>query len=794
MTLGRLISFTQLYTPDWVVDFLLQNTLLCSWTKPSGNCFPQNIDTRFVLPEKTGGQTYLAHELTLIDPACGSGNFLIKAFDLLLSLYQAEGASKSEATRQILSSNLAGVDIDSSALWVSVLSLWLKAYCTNCCDAIKLNKLAHVQNPACPTDKQLLGTLWPDWQQHLNHPLNEKYHAVLTNPPYIGRKLLDRSLKAALKELYPDAHQDLCAAFVRRSMELLQPGGRFGAITQAPLMFLPSYGELRQNLINNNKLIAAVDAGPGVFPLQGGEKVNSALLLIESTKPNHPQEKYEAIFLDVQNKTDKETYLTELVSKSHNGGSADCYSINPLTFSRHRKYSFNYKCPPLVLDITEKSLKLSCLADVRQGLATTDNGRFVRYWWDVSPSEIGKRWFPYVKGAGAERWFSPIRHVVDWANNGAAIKESVAAAYPYLNGQTAWVVKNEEYYFQEGLTFSFVSNKSLCVRHLPPNCIFDVGGSALFTPAEDRDFLLSYLNSSFIAACAQLLNPTLNFQVGDLKQLPYFEFAPATRDKLAEMARQCHSLKQQLFICDATAYGAIADGNKFNNLNPGKSFQQYCGMLQSCTKQLEEIEEDIDETVLTALSNLLGITAQHLQTLKKWILDSFPPKPLNEHPESKYNEFIHSIIFERLSKAVAHTNILLLPVHDLEKIAVSLNIPLESIREIEAHSGFRFTDYLLKTFATEHKRQFRGHPLYHLHPLDNATTILVLPTTTIRALSGEQSKLIKQATYSGPSNPAGHHNLEPARSLEISQNLILDLVGKLSAIPDWTAANVATLI
>src|SRR5262249_9721566 len=155
-------------------------------------------------------------------------------------------------------------------------------------------------------------------------------------------------------------------------------------------------------------------------------------------------------------------------------------------FLKLERASFAYKCPPFVIDLIENAARLDQIADVRQGLATSDNSRFLRFIWDVQPKLIGRRWFPYTKGAGSTRWVSPQPDVGNWENGGAEIKEAVGESYPYLNGKTAWVVKNEQFYFRRGLCFPFVNSRVLAVRLPPSGSIFDVAASALFMPADMR--------------------------------------------------------------------------------------------------------------------------------------------------------------------------------------------------------------------------------------------------------------------------------------------------------------------
>ncbi len=482
--LDLLISFTQIYTPDWVVDYLIEKTVI-------------------------------SNQATVIDPACGTGNFLLRVFDRLVIQNQAE-------SKNILQNQLYGADIDETALSICALSLALRL--------IQLNQTENMHNTISglrlinQNDSNGLGSLYKNFPG--DHPLSKRYDAVLTNPPYIGRRLISREFKESLKQEYKDSYQDLSAAFLSRCLDLTAPGGRTGMITQASLLNLPAFDKLRRNLINNHNLVSVVDAGTKVFPLVTGEKVNSALVVIEKS-------------FDIENKFEYRK-LTNGADKSSSMQESTAASL--LQESLKVSYRLGQPVPQEIIALMQLSA-LENYAAIKQGLATTDNARFVKLISEVSQEELGKIWFPYVKGAGSARWYAPVTHVVDWQDNGRRIKESVREKYPYLKGKANWVVKNESFYFKPGICFSFVSTSGASFRQLPEGAIFDVGASAIFPfdQSIDSDFLLAYLNSSLCVALLQYINPTINNQVGDVRKLPVI---PMVQDVLSKNARRLVELSK----------------------------------------------------------------------------------------------------------------------------------------------------------------------------------------------------------------------------------------------------------
>lgn len=562
---AEIIAFTQLYTPDWAADYLIES------------CFSH---------KKSGDATELS-QATLLDPACGAGHILLRAFDFFLKQYKRLNLDAKESVSRALGANIAGVDLDSRALWIAALSLRLKTLALGRMEPVPLS-LHDVSNSLTPG----LGTLEFEWPT--NHPLMQKYDAVVANPPYLGRKLLDRDLKDLLRRHYPASYHDLSAAFLERGFSLLRQGGRLAFITQSSLLYLPSYGELRKKIIEERRLICVVELASQAFPLQSGEKVSSILLVAESssakeTAPDHIGGSGLATFMDLRNAKDKPSALLTLVDQTD---SPLIYRRRQEDFLLQRKQAFNYRCPPVLSRIFKEAKSLGDVADIRQGLATTNNAKFVRDLLDVPEAEIGKKWFPYVKGAGSVRWWSPVKNVVNWENNGQAIKEAVAASYPYLKGRIAWVVKNEQYYFKPGLTFSFVNSRQFAVRKLPEGCIFDVAGSALFMAEELRLPLLAYLNSSFISLCASILNPTVNFQVGDLKLLPMIDFSPALKETLEQIAGCALAIMKSFDRTPAFAGGG-----------PDCFKQEQIAELQG-------LEEKLDQLVLEAVSSQFKLNAE----------------------------------------------------------------------------------------------------------------------------------------------------------------------------------------
>jgi hypothetical protein len=201
--------------------------------------------------------------------------------------------------------------------------------------------------------------------------------------------------------------------------------------------------------------------------------------------------------------------------------------------------AWSYWTPPVVRAAFARMPRLADLSPPRQGLATTDNARFVRFWWEVEPISAAPaagatpgRWFPYAKGGRFRRWYEAPRHRVNWEDDGRQIKQSIVERYPYLNGKWEWVAKNASCYGRPGgVCWSYLTSGCFSARRLEAGSIFDVAASSVFP--EDPLGLLALLNSNAAAQLPAAINPTVNFQVGDLGELPFPKTLPRELGELA---------------------------------------------------------------------------------------------------------------------------------------------------------------------------------------------------------------------------------------------------------------------
>ena len=291
-------------------------------------------------------------------------------------------------------------------------------------------------------------------------------------------------------------------------------------------MYLSSYEKLRIFLLNNNTICNLVKPSYTSF-------FSSAIVPLVAFTLKNSHEEIAGDFIDLGYLGSAESQPIKLLEAIQSRRSDLFSKIFPREFKKIPGMPIAYMASKKIRDIFCNESSLRDFAEPRQGMATSDNDKFIRLWHEVSISSIGfgyksiaeakyskLTWFPYTKGGSFRKWYGNNEYVVNWKNDGFEIKETVKQKYPYLKGNVDYVVKNRDYYFKEAITWSFISSSHFGVRYSKPGAIFDVAGSSIFPKKEDLFWLTGFLCSRLSSALLNILNPTMNYQVGDVATLP----------------------------------------------------------------------------------------------------------------------------------------------------------------------------------------------------------------------------------------------------------------------------------
>lgn len=395
--------------------------------------------------------------------------------------------------------------------------------------------------------------------------LCQKYHVVIANPPYMGSKGMNPEIKAFAQAKYPKSKSDLCAMFIERNIDLTVSKGIIAMITMQSWMFLSSYEQLRATILQN-AFSSLVHIGYNTFPELNSKVVQGVAFVLRRQSSVY----LTGVFLDLnsakQSADKHQVFLRRLRMK-------ETYAVANETFNRIPGSPIAYWVSERVRLAFDEGFTLSDVCEMQPGLQTSNNERFLRYWHEVALGRIGfgysssgeartsgKAWFPYNKGGDYRKWFGNNEYVVNWENDGTEIKRYVAETYPYLKGNIDYVVKDRGRYFKESATWTKISSSAFAVRKSDPGFLFDVAGSSAFPSSDDIYWVVGLLTSKLAFDFLKAMNPTLNFQVGNVEMLPI------PRDEVANIRSLISSIAMKAVEIERTDWDSYETSWDFRQL------------------------------------------------------------------------------------------------------------------------------------------------------------------------------------------------------------------------------------
>jgi hypothetical protein len=552
---------TQLFTPHWIVRYLIENSLGRLWmlNRPTSRLIDQ-MDY-FIPPVDVEADFHKINspeEIKVIDPACGSGHMLTYAFDLLYTMYEEEGYAPSEIPGLILTNNLYGVEIDARAGGLAAFALTMKArrrqrtffnkriepnvYALEpiSFDPMELDLLVNAQadrsdrtrvHAMQATNGDQGDLIATDIVERANRVLlqsdilSARYHVAVANPPYMGSGNMDTQLGAFAKHEYAVAKMDLYAMFIARCLELVKTGGLVAMVTQDSWMFLGAYTRYRDWLLRHGTLCSLAHLGTAAFDTIGGEVVSTAAFIARSTPPGLQR----SVFVRATDEDGPEK-ATVLRAAAQGTQQKRVWVRAVAEFLDVPNTPVIYWASDDEVAALRKGPHLTDLIEAREGLTTGSNDNFLRRWFEVSFGRIGfgikstedsikcgRRWFPYQKGGSSRRWYGDHDFVVDWEDDGARVRENIDPE----TGRVRSHNYNGAFGFRKGFTWSSISGDGFAVRHVDGGFMFDTKGPMAFANlSEHLPVVEGFLNSSTATRFMRLLAPRLDFKLGHVLSLP----------------------------------------------------------------------------------------------------------------------------------------------------------------------------------------------------------------------------------------------------------------------------------
>ena len=580
---------TQLFTPEWIVRYMVENSLGRLWMLN----FPESMLCQkwdyYIAPDAEHEDFIRIdgpEDITLCDPACGSGHILVYAFQLLFDMYVERGYREREIPQLILEKNLSGMEIDPRAAQIANLAL---AMCARehdrrffgrgvqadvlvvaptkfqrdeagnvielpedaaiMADQQFIDALEHLDEVGSllnPTEAQLealradaarfvaevegsslfKSSLGEKLQDALRvcEALARKFDCVVANPPYMGSSSFSPFMSKWIKKNYPDVKSDLCTCFIERIVGMCKAAAFAGLTTSNSWMFLSSFEVLRQHIVNDLTIETLVQLSVHGFHGIAAQVCTFVLR-------NSYSDGYLGAYIrlnDFDHHSLQEPKTREAIANP------DCgyfYCRNAKTFTQIPGTPIAYWASEALLRAFESCPAMSAKLETRVGMATADNDRFLRLWFEVARTRLtvdcrsleesavrNIKWVPYTKGGDYRKWYGNRDYCVDWSNNGMSIKQCIDAKTGRIRSHNY----NGEYSFRPHASWSYLSSSKIHLRFMPEGCLFDSTSGTGF--AAENDVLLACIalvNSSFGDECMSFLAPTLAFKQGEVEKIPY---------------------------------------------------------------------------------------------------------------------------------------------------------------------------------------------------------------------------------------------------------------------------------
>lgn len=586
----RIPAATQLFTPDWIVRYMVENSLGRLWLEGHPNAelhdgWKYYLDEAEQEPEveaqlaklREEYKTIKPEEIKVIDPCMGSGHILVYAFDVLMQIYTSAGWDQREAAQSILKNNLFGLDIDDRAAQLAYFAVMMKArqydrrlltrgiqpnvYSIRESNGIQAMTIEyfHKNDPKLKADIESIVTEMRDAKEYgsilnitpvdfaglyarfdeiredinlMQKPaleellpvvkcaelLAQKYDVVVTNPPYMAVSNAGAKVNDYVKKNFPDSKADMFAVFIERCGQMAKKNGYQAMITQHAWMFLSSFEKLRTKLLAVD-IVNMAHLGARAFEEIGGEVVQTTSFVIRKSHIADYKGEYCRLIEPTSQQGKEDMFLT----------GENRYAADQSNFSKIPGSPVAYWVSQHAFDICTGSQVFEDFATTRAEMITGNNNMFIRLWHEVSWGKVGillrsrseaisskKKWFPYNKGGEYRKWYGNNDYVVNWENDGSYMRN-----FKDSSGKIPAHAFNLEYIFKENVTWSSLSSYKFAARYTDYGFLYDASGSFADVQAENIFFTLAFLCSEVTLFFLGAMNPTLNFQKGNISSLPF---------------------------------------------------------------------------------------------------------------------------------------------------------------------------------------------------------------------------------------------------------------------------------
>lgn len=640
---------TQIFTPNWIVKYMVQNTLGRIYLDKHPDASFKD-DLKYLVEQSEGDHPKYEFEkledLRCADLSSGSGHILVEFFELLYRLYEEEWYDSRSAIENIFKNNLVGVDLDTRAKQLSTFALMLKA-CqkdesfanaevmplvldmpslsfdesmpiinswfasygveinAELANAFKLiakaNELGSImkfdisdscreaiKNILCNKLEEAEGTDEIIKSLQLMFVLTDKYSAICMNPPYMAAKHMDNTLSAYATDNYPTSKNDLFSVFMDVAYDRLQPNAKYGMINMQAWMYNKYFTALRERLLQEQQIDSLLHLGPRTFDELSGEIVQNAAFVISKHRPTHGG-----------------TFLM-LVS----GG--NCSAKESLFRSKHPSIVFKsveqcrfskIKLSPMgsywasnkIIEMFENNLLIEDVTSAYQGLSTAANNRFIRNWHEVDINKIGFHISSREESIkSGKKWFPTNKGGGQrkWYGNQVEVINWENDGHDIRNFRGA-VIRADECHFKPTITWNMISGTYITFRYFPKGFVLNNASNAV--PIDEPESLLALLQSKISTIIANILNATTNLSNGVVARFPILTISD---ENLLGKVRNNISISRQDWNAHETAWdfeeNPLVAICKRNGGAIKQALDAFIGEWNSNYFELHDNEEDIN--------------------------------------------------------------------------------------------------------------------------------------------------------------------------------------------------------
>ena len=641
-------AVTQLFTPDWIVKYMVENSLGKLALESTGINENLKDNWKYYIESELdkNSEKIKIEDVKILDPAMGSGHILVYAFDLLFEMYENLGWSTKDTVLSILKNNLYGLEIDERAGQLASFALMMKARekfsrlfsvlkreetfklntliieeSNNLSEKIRnkvkdnnLNNLSKIIEDFKDAkeygsilkletiDKEILEKEFNLLKESLNNEqgtlifnedelninieedlelieslivqhiaLTNKYEAVVTNPPYMGGKGFSPKLKTYVEKNYKDSKSDLFAVFIERCNEFTKKNCYTSMITMQSWMFLSSFENLRKNIIEKTEIKTLNHLGARAFSEIGGEVVSTVAWVSQKKNP-----KNDGTYIRLVDYNNADLKEEEFFNK------ANYFQAKQKDFEKIPGSPIAYWVSDKIREIFEKNQKLGEVGEaITKGIFTGKNEYFLKLWQEVNFSKIGSDWRKYSKAGANQKWYGLSLYILKWHNNGEEIKSFSGAG-----------LGASKYFGKPHIVWSKLTTSSISFRYDEKYIAFDDASPAIIFSDNSKkklEYVLGLGNSKISKYVMEFINPTLNYQIGDIKRIPII----FSENTIIELVEKNISISKEEWDSRETSWDfeklSLIDGKNLKS-----AYENYCSHWRDNFVQLHKNEEELN--------------------------------------------------------------------------------------------------------------------------------------------------------------------------------------------------------